>query len=976
MAWLLVALVLQGAAPAQVTYGSMRNGSFDSPLLHKPDEPGVVEAQKAGWTLPADLTWPSSWGPNPNTKGGTLEYLRDGGPTGTACVKLDGLAHIASYFGQVEPGRPYVATLHVKGHGKLWYGVYTYSATAFLTGRTLIERDVDTDTWREYAGIFANSDAGVHTVNPAIGASGGLLVDDVELRPADLAEVAMVRERIALYGTGELVEDLGVPAVQADAAFARRLSEYRQALADLRRKPDAVGKPLADAVGKQAAALEPYLAAGGETVVTRAYNDMVALTRAVQHALGAATAAAGTPAAAESPAAHYQPGVRPPRPNALTITDVHSTKVLYVENETATTVATVVNTAAQPFTGTLAAILHVDLDATREVARAAYTIQPGQTGTWSFTYNVGPETYGRGVEVRWLDEAGKLVDAWQEFYGVAAEFFRVQQHTNNVSNAAYQVTPWVSYYNLAHYFGCEPTDFGVSTVAAEQYVSGQPGYTISQANRWAEIDFRRNLGIRHTFYQNCSFGGQAGYEEMRLHPDLVLYDENGQPAVDPIYGGWPNPLELASPLEIGPKRMVTRPYLDRRYTPWQHCAANLALTDAVLYEARRIKALAQEHHFDGIYIDGNMGVLGGYGHDGKPNTATGSDEEYARLNARNHRLFATELRRDDANFGIWYNWSYPGLAWARSVGLTNFIGSGAVGESSDANIRAATAGRNVMLLMETGSFLQSKEGLWSKPGEFLQLLCDQRDFAVQKWGASTIIGYSFFPWKAEEPGPGKWAWPTMGYLGAQLIATQMHHAGGFLPSLRPWLQFQTRYSSLLWSREVKVVPHAETLVQIASREKLWWQRLVYRRATANGYDLIVHLVRIPPTQRWDTEWPTEPQPLGGVKVTLSLPKGKLRQGWALRPYGFEEPQQPVQIALHATVAEGKTAVVVPAFRYGTTVVLRVATPPVPPTGSRGNHPKSTVVDSESGVRAGGLRMVAAVSTAGSGGVEPRTRLRP
>ena len=919
-------LLLVAAAHSQPTFGSMRNGSFNTPQRHKADEPGVVDAVKAGWKLPEDLTWPANWGPNPATPNGTLEYVLTGGPDGSPCVRLDGESHIASYFGPVEPGRPYLATVHVKGHGKLWYGAYTYSATTFLGGTVLIERQVESDTWREYRGIFANARAEVASINPAVAGSGGLLVDDVDLVPADPADVELVREQTALYGTGALVEDLGVQAVNANAAFAAGLAEYRKAQADLRAKPGAANAALTAALEAKANALEPYLVAGGATVAARAYNDMVLLTRVLTRLLGEqAQAAAAAPTAAESPAANYRPGVRPPRANAVTITDIHSNKVLYEEDESATTRVAVVNQTAKPATGTLVALMHLDLDTSREIARAPFAVQPGQTGSWDFSYSVGPETYGRGIEVRFLDEAGALVDTWQEFYAVATEFFRVQQHSHDVSNKLYEVTPWVDYINEAHYFANEPTDFGVSTIPDEEYLSGQAGYQISQAGRQAQIDHYHTMGLRQSFYQNFAFCGPAGYEEMRKHPEYVLYDDNGQPAVDPIYGGYPNPMELASPMEMGAKRAAAKPYLDRRYTPWQHCAANLASEDALRYGTQCIKQFALEHHFDAIYIDGTLGASAGFGYDGKPAVPSGKDEDFAGLNARNHRIFSDEMKRENPDFGTWYNWSYPGLEWARSVGLTADLGSGGPGETNTDSIRAATGDRNVMLLMETGCFLQSKEGVWTKPADFLGLLCQQRDFAVQKWGANSIIGYSFIPWKAEDPGPGKWAWPTMGYLGAQLIATQTHHAGGFYPSMRPWLQFQERYSALLWAPGVKVVPNEEALVQVASPETLWWKRLVYRRDTADGYDLIVHLVRIPPTQQWDYSWPTEPEALTSVQVTVTLPAGELRQTWAARPYHFEENQQPVQVALTPTRNGGTVTVEAPPFRYNTMLVFRVKT---------------------------------------------------
>ena len=223
-----------------------------------------------------------------------------------------------------------------------------------------------------------------------------------------------------------------------------------------------------------------------------------------------------------------------------------------------------------------------------------------------------------------------------------------------------------------------------------------------------------------------------------------------------------------------------------------------------------------------------------------------------------------------------------------------------------------------MILLESSLFAYS-------PSTLLDTLLGQRDFIVQKYEGNSIIGYNWWNVPAEEPGPSKWGWPTVNYMGAQLISTQMHHAGGFRPSFRPTLQFQTRHSSLLWARDIKAMPaaEAEQLVQLASPEALWWKRLVYKRNTKDGYDLIVHLVRIPPTKQWDINWVEEPLPLQGVRMTLKTGTGKLTAVYALRPYHFEEEQQPVHSTLKPTVTRNRAVVEVPPFRYHTMVVFRV-----------------------------------------------------
>jgi len=86
----------------------------------------------------------------------------------------------------------------------------------------------------------------------------------------------------------------------------------------------------------------------------------------------------------------------------------------------------------------------LDLDTSREVARTPFSIAPGATRNWNFSYNVGPETYGRAIEVRFVDSSGKVLDSWQEYYVVAAEFFRVQQHAYAGRNKLYKAPTTIS----------------------------------------------------------------------------------------------------------------------------------------------------------------------------------------------------------------------------------------------------------------------------------------------------------------------------------------------------------------------------------------------------------------------------------------------------------------------------------------------------------------------------------------------------
>ncbi|MDD5707548.1 MAG: hypothetical protein PHR35_16625, partial [Kiritimatiellae bacterium] len=420
-----------------------------------------------------------------------------------------------------------------------------------------------------------------------------------------------------------------------------------------------------------------------------------------------------------------------------------------------------------------------------------------------------------------------------------------------------------------------------------------------------------------------------GYEELRKHPEYALYDANGQFAVDRVYGGYPNPMELASPLEVGTNRVPKKPYLNRSYTPWQHAPANYAITEGIEYGARCIKRYAERWGFDGVFIDGAFTVTKGFGYDGKVNIPS-DRKAVARLNTRIQKLYHRILKQDNPWFGTWYNFSIQSLDWRDTFGRDYLLGMGLGDDVNDRWIRAMNRDRNVSCLAEWAGTLHVPSAPVYNPAKCLRRLCENRDYIVQKYGGNVIIGYlQGGPIERlggnHPPGPSKWGWPTVNYYLAQIIASQ-HHVmicAAQSPSLEPTYQFQTRFSSLLWAPDIRLEPNPENTVNVKTPEAVWWKPLVYRRETKDGYDLIVHLVRIPPTEHWDLDWVDEPVPLEGLELTADIGRHAVKAAYACRPYQFEEPQQAVQRALTATISNGKATVTIPSFRYYTMVVLRV-----------------------------------------------------
>ena len=609
-------------------------------------------------------------------------------------------------------------------------------------------------------------------------------------------------------------------------------------------------------------------------------------------------------------------GVRLARPEAVTITKIEPNYHRYDENDDAGARATIVNMTSETKMGTLIALMHGDLDTAREVARKECSIEPGAKQVWNFDYNVGPDEYGRGIEVRFVDESGSLIDTWQEFYHVTREWLRVQ---------------------VMGRYGCwsqwtvqtEPSAFGVHTVDVELYESPDGNWRIgTQSHRQKPISYRKKYNYRWAFYQNNAFSGKVGYDQMRRKPQHVMYDENGQFAVDPVYGGWPDPMELASPVEIGPKRVVKKPYLDRGYTGWQHASANFASPKAVEYGARCITNYADEMQLDGVFLDALAVARKGYDYNGNP-TLPEKKQEIARLNALVADAYMRTLKKDDPYFGTWFNFSVQVIEHQRHFGqMESTLGSGVdVGgvDVSDEWIRAITGWKNTMFLWELQGTLKKGRSLDCYPDLFLTQLLKNRDYIVQKYGSAAIVGYILMPVDDKDPGPTNFAWPTINYFMAVLTASQHHITSWARPSFDPALQFMTRYSRFLWARDIKAVPvdEMEKTMELKTPENLWWKQLVYERKTENGRDLIIHLVRIPPTEKWDLDLAEEPKPLEGAELTVDIGSAELATAHAMRPYYFEEEQQPVEKVLEPTIKDGKATVEIPPFRYHSMVVIRL-----------------------------------------------------
>lgn len=115
---------------------------------------------------------------------------------------------------------------------------------------------------------------------------------------------------------------------------------------------------------------------------------------------------------------------------------------------------------------------------------------------------------------------------------MAAEWFRVHQHTYAAQNKLYEVDPWVTYFNQRHYFANEPTDFGVQPAAVEAYLKGHRYDGTPNVPSGKDEDFARRSARNHRLFCAalrgrgrgvCAAGPAAALARQGCRPSRVRF---------------------------------------------------------------------------------------------------------------------------------------------------------------------------------------------------------------------------------------------------------------------------------------------------------------------------------------------------------------------------------------------------------------------------------------------------------------------
>lgn len=917
----------------------IRNGGFQRRGGNPPDAATINTYRKNGIKNPDAAQWPQFW--RCIGSSGTIEFPSTDGVDNGGFARFSGRNTIlVGYHGEKLAG-DFVLEIYLRGHGTVSIGFHAYGLDQreqirFIPPQNAIRNisvDIDGNTWTRYCFPFKKPQD-LYAVHLTLNALSGIIdADEISIiHPGrDLFLIADAENRLRrekIFFTKPEKIQISPEVLKIIDIFKKQNNELLKFTESPSSNPDA--KQLLTRLKK----FSPYvLTSGIEYISLDNFNRMLAFCYAIEQITGSKAAfSLHLASVQDTPRKPIVEGTEEAMiQKPLCFEKMNFGKILYEENENGIVYFALSNRTKTPVSGTLTIQMKSGINDHHVICVKKLTIPIG-VNAYQIPFNVGPETFGREVELKFTSNENNFSISKKEYFQVAKEYMRVMMHGTS------------RYKNLHHYFAHEQTDFGIHPTNDQVYLAPQVRYKITKKNYRAQIQYEKDKEHQKiSFYQNRSFAGQVGFEEVRQHPEFIIYDENGQPAADPFYGGLPNPFETAAPAEMEPARrkklLNGRDFLDVTLSSWHHLIADLTNPDCIIYGAGCIRKYQKEMAMDVVYFDDMPGVMPGYNYKGEYNLACKSREDIAKMNASIARLWNAELRKDNPNAGSWCNGALPpSTRWYRGLGMwerTMGLGIGLENDTdvSDVYIRALTEPHNSMFLAEIQHVFDERSNINGRyPKGWLQQLLEQRDYLIQKYKANVVFGYIAVPSIPDISNipENKWFWPTINYFQSLTVATQHHHilychAPG-LPSMQPFDQFMTRYSALLWDRELRVIPvsEVEKMIKVTSKDQLLYKDFVYHRNYENSQALIVHFVRPYPLEKWDLHWNVHPTLLSDVQVEFTLPPGKEPViVKAMRPYLPNEKEEIIEHIVPFTLKKSKLSVVLPPFSYYSMVVVEL-----------------------------------------------------
>ncbi|MDD5708278.1 MAG: hypothetical protein PHR35_20360 [Kiritimatiellae bacterium] len=588
--------------------------------------------------------------------------------------------------------------------------------------------------------------------------------------------------------------------------------------------------------------------------------------------------------------------------------------MLYFYGEPATAEIVLTNAGSAVVTGKLRVTEEWDLDETRTVWSGKVTLKPAERKTTTIEWMPREIMYGRTLRAEFQPKKGPAAQG-MEVFQVAdpKDWFRTLVMNGPAYPEAIKANekdPFTTYNNFDNHFSYAPSGFAYLAPEEEQWVAGQGARFIKKQEMVDTIRRHRANGIRSGGYTISNTGGPAGYELARRHPEWFLRDLKG--AFNTV--GTPvNPIELA--------QSITN--VAGRCTDWYCLYPDFGDPEVVRYAGEEVARAIKMFGFDGMFFDTCYNIIGAFFNTARGDASDirlwdgaqlGRGEDLDVLTARCVAEVDRIVRMSIPHAVLWYNHASPRPGWGRA---------------HEAALKHPITGSWVE--MQGGQILNSTFPMHAVRSFYEGLVVFRDEYLKHPGYNDPVIGcgslFNLDPLNymtKEEFAATRDAWTICNQVGANLIATRFHPICLGHEGWRPMAQFMTRYSGLLWGRDVLPVSKSWKRVNVESNREVWWNECVYERDRKGYRDLLIHVVNSPENETFDLKLTQDPPPATHVEVEVKLanPKKPVKV-WALQMYGYGDSNRvPSQVELTPTVEDGKLLVEIPDVEYHTLVVVR------------------------------------------------------
>ncbi|MCG2658677.1 MAG: LamG domain-containing protein [Kiritimatiellae bacterium] len=556
--------------------------------------------------------------------------------------------------------------------------------------------------------------------------------------------------------------------------------------------------------------------------------------------------------------------------------------------------------------------LEYGVDRKIPLQETAITLAPGEVKEFTIEWPAGELRWGFDFVTEVCDASGKLLDRKSDTFFVTRNPYQVGQKSGTAmwgwDEAATQrarehaVFVRRNYLPLTELMGVNPDNFGKCVPDTDKWYAGQgsAAYANSREGVAALVDACHALGIAIVPYSMSYTSGYYGTKIATEHPDWMAYLANGRftsgletrilELMGAFYRHYPQSLEDKALLEA-----IRKPDAGAGLSI---ATVNLANKEAMRFHAEQVLAGMKFFKWDGLRWDGHaqvggpgdpvaMGIPPMFDFDGKPIVPDMAERD--RMSAENTRMLKELILKELPDVVFGYNW---GLEYAKH------------GKQRPLDY-AECCKDGGMILWESVNRIHAPTSPWHRWKDVADTIADEVEYPKQNGGTLNV---GWFPWWLAKD-------VYAHHLLSVILAARAHLSGAPEFGLSPWFRLAARYSELLYDPAMNRSP--EWKQRISVQPAVWWEKYVYERKTAQGVDVLVHLVNPPATEFVVIDGIQEPTIKRDLQVTMKLPAGPPKAVWLISP-----DLDPQARKLDCSAQGQNLTVVVPELKYWDLLVFQ------------------------------------------------------